>query len=251
AVNRAKLRLILSAADKLAAAAEEPVAGHPWETEKVRLVETENALEELIASGTAPDADRLARFRDASSRFRSRYARWRHETSERERREKQAQENRRLKEEICVRIEALWDSAAAAPAEDPGQAASEPGATPGLLAASDAGTQVDAVAQGVDPIAGASEKTEDAMAAEIRRLKDGFHAIGAAPEGIDGDLHKRFRAGLERLERRFRDRENLLRRSADEKEHGGRLASLCEKAESLAQIPPAQAADRFRDLRRE
>src|SRR5690606_11281340 len=119
AVNRAKLRLILSAADKLAAAAEEPVAGHPWETEKVRLDETENALEELIASGTAPDAGRLARFRDASSRFRSRYARWRHETSERERREKQAQENRRLKEEVCVRMEALWDSAAAAPAEEP------------------------------------------------------------------------------------------------------------------------------------
>src|SRR5690606_23485746 len=165
AVNRAKLRLILSAADKLAAAAEEPVAGHPWETEKVRLDETENALEELIASGTAPDADRLARFRDASSRFRSRYARWRHETSERERREKQAQENHRLKEEVCVRIEALWDSAAAAPAEDPVPTA-VPDTDPDLLPVSDTDSQVETAAQGVDAVAGASEKAEDVLAAE-------------------------------------------------------------------------------------
>ena len=75
--------------------------------------------------------------------------------------------------------------------------------------------------------------------------------MGPAAEGVESELQRRFRAGLDKIERRTRDRENLARRTADEKEHGGRLSSLCEQAEALARIPAGQAADRFRDLRRE
>ncbi|HKP94710.1 MAG TPA: DUF349 domain-containing protein [Fibrobacteria bacterium] len=236
-VNRAKLGLVLAAVEKLAAAAEETPPKYDWESGKAHLDEAEAALEELMAAGTAPDAARLARFREGSSKYRARYARWRHERAGREEREKQAAGNLRLKEALCAEAEALWDSGAAesAPADE---ASGDEASGDEAQAAETPGDEAQ-----VEPA--------NTLALQLRSLRDRFQGIGQAPEGAEGELQRRFRTALDKIERRARDRENLIRRSAEEKEHGGRLAALCEQAEALAQIPAAQAADRFRDLRRE
>jgi hypothetical protein len=233
AVNRAKLGLVLAAVEKLAVAAQEPPAKYDWETGKVHLDEAEAALEELMAAGVKPEADRLARFREGSSVYRARFARWRHERNEREEKQKQAAENRRLKEDLCVEIENLWNASAEAPVAFEFPAGTE-GAETASPAAGAAGTEA------VNP-----------QIAKARSMRERFQGIGQAPEGVEEELQKRFRAALEKIERRIRDREVQARKSGEEKEHGGRLASLCEQAEALAQLPIAQAVDRFRELRKE
>jgi len=216
-VNRAKLGLVLSAMEKAAAAADETPAQYDWEKAKARVDETEAALEDLIAHGAGPDAARLARFRDGASRFHARYARWRHEKNEKQEKERQALADQAVKETICAELEALW--------------AVEPQASAG--------------AEG--------EKGPEAnpLAPQIRALRERFLATGPSPEPAEGELQKRFRGALDRLEKRSREREAATRRSFEDKEHGGRLRALCEQAEALAQVPPSQAAERFRELRRE
>lgn len=224
-VNRAKLGLVLSAMEKAAAAAEEPPVRYDWEKGKAQVDETEAALEDLIAQGAGPDAARLARFRDGASRFHARYARWRHEKNERLEKERQASADQGVKETICAELEALWavePAAAQAPAEG------------------EAGSETPAAAAEANP-----------LPAQIRALRERFLATGPAPEPAESELQKRFRAALDRLEKRTRDRETAARRASEDKEHGGRLRSLCEQAEALSQVPPAQAAERFRELRRE
>ena len=107
AVNRAKLNLVLSTVEK-AAAAETPL-GYPWDIVKEQVDGAEHALSELMAAGTAPDPARLARFREEAARFRARYDRHEQERAAREKREREAAENRRLKEEICEQLETLWN----------------------------------------------------------------------------------------------------------------------------------------------
>lgn len=217
-VNRAKLGLVLAAVDKAAAAAEAPPAGYDWEKAKSHVEEAGAALEQLTAQGSGPDAALLARFRDGASRFHARYARWRHERAEREEKDRQALANQALKETVCAELEAAWASEPQAPA--PGE---------------DAGAQGEAGAQ----------------ASIVKSLRDRFQGAGPAPEPAESELQKRFRAALDRLEKRARERETAARRASDDKEHGGRLAALCEQAESVAKLPPAQAAERFRELRRD
>jgi hypothetical protein len=217
-VNRAKLGLVLAAVDKAAAAAEEPPAGFDWEKAKTHVDDAEAALEGLTAQGAAPDAALLSRFRDGASRFRARYARWRHERAEREERDRQALVNQSVKETVCAELEAVW--------------ASEPQAT---------GTGEE----------GEPNSEAGAQAASVKSLRERFQATGAAPEPAESELQKRFRAALERMDKRARERETTARRASEDKEHGGRLAVLCEQAESVAQLPPAQASERFRELRRE
>ncbi len=220
-VNRAKLGLVLSAVDKAAAAAAEPPLNYDWEKGKTHVDEAEAALEELIALGAGPDAAKLDRFRDGSSRYRARYARWRHEKNEREEKEKQSASNKVLKETICAELEVLWTV--------------EPPAEPAQAGSVEAGEGDQGNPQG----------------AEIRTLRDRFLSVGSAGESADDGLQRRFRNAVDKLDKRSRDRENAVRRAADEKEYGGRLGALCEQAEALAQLPPGQAADRFRELRRE
>ncbi len=250
-VNRAKLGLVLAAVEKLGEAAENAPPKHDWESGRTHLDEAESALEELMAAGTVPDAARLARFREGASRYRARYARWRHERAEREEKERQAAGNLRLKEELCVEAELLWNSGIAETALVAAVTAAPAGETPG-------GETPGGEAQGDVPVAAEAAGGEapaaepvNTLALRLRALRDRFQDIGPAPEDAEGELQRRFRAILDRIERRARDRENLARRTADEKEHGGRLTTLCEQAEALARIPAAQAADRFRDLRRE
>ena len=238
-VNRAKLGLVLAAVEKLAEAAEEAPSKHDWEAGKTHLDEAEAALEELMATGTAPDAVRLARFREGASKYRARYARWLQERAEREEKERQAAENLRRKEEICAEAEQLWDAGVAETAPVPEVPVSE---LP-VAGSPDGETPVAVEAPVPEPV--------NTLALQLRTLRDRFQNIGPAQEGAEGELQRRFRASLDRIERRARDRENLVRRTAEEKEHGGRLAALCEQAEALAQVSAAQAADRFRDLRRE
>ena len=216
-VNRAKLGLVLAAVDKAAAAAEEPPAAYDWEKAKSHVDEAEAALEDLTAQGSGPDAARLARFRESASAFRARYARWRHERNEREEKERQARADQAVKETVCAELEALW--AMEAPAAREGEGGEGPEA--------------------------------DSQAAQIRALRERFLSAGPAPEAAEGGLQKRFRAALDRLEKRFRDREAAARRAGEDKEHGGRLLTLCEQAEALSQTSPLQAAERFRELRRE
>ncbi len=282
-VNRAKLGLILSAVEKLALAARETPPKYDWERGKAHLDEAEAALAELLSAGAAPEAARLTLFREGVSQYRARYARWRHERDEREEKEKLAAGNLRLKEALCAEIEELWNSGADlapfpepnAPAQagtlpaqpDPlsriadGPSSGPAGAeTPGNEAVTGAEAALTEIAPAestaVDSPApeAAVEKAAEAvnpLAARLRAIRDRFHNVGPAPEGIEGELQRRFRAALDKIERRARDRENLARRSSEEKEHGGRLAALCAQAEALAQIPAGQAADRFRDLRRD
>lgn len=214
-VNRAKLGLVLAAVDKAAAAAEEPTVGFDWERAKNHVDEAESALEYLAAQGTSPEAAPLARFRDGASRFRARYARWRHERTEREERDRQALANQAVKETVCAELEAAW--------------AAEPGPGEEGGAAAEAGSQ----------------------AAAIKSLRDRFQSTGAAPEPAESELQKRFRIALDRLERRARERESAARRASEDKEHGSRMAALCEQAESVAKLPPSQASEKFRELRRE
>jgi hypothetical protein len=217
-VNRAKLGLVLAAVAKAAAAAEVPPAGYDWEKANTHVDEAESALEYLTAQGTGPDAALLARFRDEVSRFRARFARWRQERTEREDRERQALANQTVKETVCAELEAAW--------------ALEP---PAAKADEEGGPNAEAGAQ----------------AAAIKSLRDRFQATGAAPDSAESELQKRFRTALERLDKRSRERETAVRRAADDKEHGSRMAALCEQAESVAKLPPAQASERFRELRRE
>ena len=115
-VNRAKLGLVLAAVDKLAAAADETPPKYDWETGKTHLDEAEAALTELMGEGAQPEPQKLTRFRDGASRFRARYSRWLREKAEREEKEKQAAENKRLKEELCAEAEALWEKGIPEPA---------------------------------------------------------------------------------------------------------------------------------------
>jgi hypothetical protein len=267
-VNRAKLGLVLAAVDKLAAAAEETPPKYDWEAGKTHLDDAEAALSELTGQGVPVDAAKLARFRDGAAKFRARYARWRHETAEREAKEKQAAENKRLKEALCLEAENLWAkgieepaafASPAASAAAAAEAAGEPG--DGTPISADAGADVASVAgtgtEGTDTpdapvpaVAGPAEPV-NTQAAVLRSLRDRFQDIGPAADGVEGELRNRFRMALDKIERRTRDRELLARRNAEEKEHGGRLGSLCAQAEALAQLPAGQAVDRFRDLRRE
>lgn len=217
-VNRAKLALVLAVAERAATSLEGPASGLDWENSKIQLDDAEAALAELMDAGAVPEAAKLARFRESSSAFRAQYARWRHERIQREEKDKQAAENRLQKEEICTRLEALWNSGAAATASD------------------DEG----AVSEGIT-----------AEVSEIALLKAKFQALGPASDAHEGEFQKRFRSVLEKMERKARDKESQARRQAEEKEHGGRLTELCTQAEALAQLSPAQALDRFRDLRKE
>ncbi|MDB5104967.1 MAG: hypothetical protein JWP91_2656 [Fibrobacteres bacterium] len=268
-VNRAKLGLVLAAADKLAAAAEEPPLKYDWETGNTHLDEAEAALAELMGEGVQPDAAKLARFRDAASRFRARYARWRQDLVQKDAKEKQASENKRLKEEICAELDALWEKGIDEPAPrptlvtvpfassalfaEPDTSSIEAGAETLILPASAIDGSAPAETRPHADTEGNAAPAEpvNALAAAIRDLRDRFQNVGSAAEGVEGELQRRFRAGVDKIERRTRDRENLVRRTSDEKEHGGRLGALCEQAEALARIPAGQAADRFRDLRRE
>ena len=215
-VNRAKLGLVLAVADRIAAALEGPAFGIDWENFKSQHDDAEAALSELMANGAIPEAAKLARYREAVSGFRAQYARWRHERTAREEKEKQGLENRRQKEEICVRLEAIWTAGGSTEVVD-----------------------------------GEGNFSDSAQVAEIHLLRDRFQGLGVAGDGMEGELQKRFRAGLEKLERRARDQESLARKQAEEKEFGGRLSVLCEQAVALAQLTPAQAVERFRDLRKE
>ncbi|MDQ3002425.1 MAG: DUF349 domain-containing protein [Fibrobacterota bacterium] len=308
-VNRAKLGLVLGAVDKLAAAADETPPNYSWENGASRLDEAESALTELMAAGVKVEPDPLARFRDGASRFRARYARVSHERAQREEKEKQAAENKRIKEDLCLQMESLWNivpeepvipeadaetalaeaataevSASAGGIPDDTAATPDPGspspesltsapvetkraettlleAAAAEVTSSAGGVPDDTVAAPVRAAAAKSARSGEArkpaveianpQLAEVNALRDRFQNIGSSGEGVEGELQRRFRAAAERLERRARDRENLARRSYEEKEHGGRLAELCERAESLAQVPAGQAADRFRELRRE
>ncbi|MBW8886523.1 MAG: DUF349 domain-containing protein [Fibrobacteres bacterium] len=216
-VNRAKLGLVLSAMEKAAAAADETPAHYDWEKGKARVDETEAALEDLIAQGAGPDAARLARFREGASRFHARYARWRHEKNEKQEKDRQALADQAVKETICAELEALWAVEPQAPAGAEGE--NGPEANP--------------------------------LAPQIRALRERFLATGPSPEPAEGELQKRFRGAVDRLEKRSREREAATRRASEDKEHGGRLRALCEQAEALAQVPALQAAERFRELRRE
>ncbi len=263
-VNRAKLGLVLAAVDKLAAIVEETPPKYDWETGKTHLDDAEAALTELMDQGAQPDPQKLTRFRDGASKYRARYARWRHETAEKEAREKQAAENRRLKEELCAELETLWTKGIDEPviAPEAAQTLAHPAAS---QISADAGSDVASVpgtgTEGTDsadapvpPAALAAVPVEppvNPQIALIRSLSDRFQNVGPAAEGVESELRKRFRMTVDKIERRTRDRETQARRTAEEKEHGGRLGSLCEQAEALAQIPAGQAADRFRDLRRE
>ncbi|MDB5051407.1 MAG: hypothetical protein JWO30_4478 [Fibrobacteres bacterium] len=254
-VNRAKLGLVLAAVEKLAAAADEPGGKHDWEKGKTHLDEAEAALSELMAEGTVPDSARLDRFREGASKYRARYARWRRERTEREEKDRQAGENRRLKEELCAEAENLWISGADV---DPVVAVAPPAIAlelPGTPLTDNSGVEDADSATGAGEAAPSTETAAaepvNAQVSLLRALRDRFQNIGQAPEGLDGDLQRRFRAALDKIERRSRDRESLVRRNAEEKEHGGRMAALCEQAEMLAGIPAGQAAERFRDLRRD
>ena len=214
-VNRAKLGLVLSVADRAIASLEGPASQHDWEKNNSQIDDAESALAELMAGGSQPEAPKLARFREAISSYRARYALWRHERNEREEKEKQAQENRTQKEELCIRLEVLWNSGAS--------------------------TEV------VDAEGNFSESAE---MGEIRSLKEKFQGLGVAADGMEGELQRRYRSTMEKLERRTRDQHNLVKRQAEEKEHGGRLSALCEQAIALAQLPPTQAFEKFRELRK-
>jgi hypothetical protein len=252
-VNRAKLGLVLSAVDKLALAADENPPKYDWESGKTRLDEAEAALADLQATGTAPDAAKLARFREGVFKYRARYARWRNEKHEREEKEKQAAENLRLKEALCAEIEALSDSGSDLEAFTAAPDAPAPAATPAEPAVA-SGTDAPSENAIDNPVAKAIEKAPapepmNPLLARARALRERFQSIGQSQD--DGETQRRFRSALEKIERRVRDRDLMARRGAEEKEHGGRLAALCEQAEALAQIPAGQAADRFRELRRE
>jgi hypothetical protein len=215
-INRAKLGLVLKVAERASALLEGPASQIDWEKTKVQLDEAEIALAEITAAGAVPEASKQARFRESVASFRAQFARWNQERVEKEQKLKQAAENLRLKDEVCTRLEAILNEGGATEVVD---------------------------AEGVF--------TESPQVPEIRALREQFLGLGVAGEGMEGELQKRFRSTMEKLERRAREQESLARRQADEKEHGGRLSALCEQAIALAQLSPAQALERFRDLRKE
>jgi translation initiation factor IF-1 len=63
AVNRAKLALVLSVAEKAAAAAAEPPPGYEWEDVNEQVEEAERALRELMQAGAMPDPGPSSRWR--------------------------------------------------------------------------------------------------------------------------------------------------------------------------------------------
>ncbi len=241
-INRAKLSLVLSVADKAGTAAEEPPPNYAWEQGKNQLDEAEAALNELIQGGAALDGAKLARFRDSASKFRTRYARWQHERNEREAKEKAALESKARKEAVCARLESMWNETPAP-------------VSPGIADVKETIVSLEnASAPGMNPETLPPVVIPDPFAAEaveIRSLRDQFLALGSGPEAENADLFKRFRTALERLERRARDRETTTRRQTEEIVHGGKLADLCAQAEALAQLPALQAAERLREIRRE
>lgn len=215
-INRAKLGLVLGVAERASASLEGPASAIDWESTRAQLDDAETALAELLAGGTQADAQKLARFHASLANFRSHFTKWRNDRLALEEKEKRASENLAQKEAICTRLEAI-------------------------LAAGGSTETVDSE----------GAFTDSAQAPEIRALREQYQNLGAAGDGRDGEFQKRYRSAMEKLERRARDQESLARRQAEEKEHGGRLATLCEEAIALAQLSPTQAMDRFRDLRKE
>ncbi len=106
AVNRAKLSLVLSVAEKAAAAASDPPRGYAWEAVKEQVDEADRSLRELIQAGTLPDPARLARFREELDTFRAGYARHVEELAAREERDRREAEAKARKESLIALLEA-------------------------------------------------------------------------------------------------------------------------------------------------
>ncbi len=110
-INRQKLALLLSVADKAALASSEPSAHFAWDAVHTQVIDAEQGLRQLLDHGFAPPADQIGRFRDQLAVFHTRYDAHRREEDKKQARLAQALEARARKEVLCVEVESLAASA--------------------------------------------------------------------------------------------------------------------------------------------
>ncbi len=251
ALNRAKLQVLLIAAEKADTGSAAPNPAFPWDATGSQVDEAESALRELMASGLRVELEVLARFRGQVSAFRSRHdgrlaVKNERETVETEaRRTREIEDERRLvreheeaerkKEQIALgRAEAEREQAETAATAKIRKEEEEKRAEAWRRAAAEAETWIAELnAMSESP----NLHDADKRAREIHRL---WKARFSAATRETGELSRRYREAADRLwETLGWHRWSNHRRKQD----------ICAKLEALQPLENARSVvPKFREL---